>query len=307
MSDPLTDIVLLLDPSADFSKLVEASGPWRVSRTERGRPFFCVVLAGTCRLEIEGAPTVDLRRGDFLMIPAAQQFAMFAGEMAREDVEEIAPVRQPDGRFRLGPLEAQVTARLLIGYCQFRSPDAALLLSLLPQVIHVHDDARLTSLVQLITDETAANRPGREVIVSRLLEVTLIEALRTTSGATAPSGLLRGLMDERLSGAIHRMHEDPARPWTIRDLAKEAGVSRTVFFERFKSMVGLSPMEHLTLWRMALAKRLLRDDRPLDEVATSVGYGSTSAFATAFRRSVGHSPVRYVERLRRAAKRDGEL
>ncbi len=95
------------------------------------------------------------------------------------------------------------------------------------------------------------------------------------------------------------MHQEPARAWTIGDLAREAGVSRTVFFERFKERVGMSPMAHLTLWRMALAKRLLVTHRPLDEVAQRIGYGSTSAFVTAFRRQVGLSPTRFTQAARR--------
>ena len=298
MSDPLSDIVQLLSPQADFSKLVEASGPWRVSRAEAGRPFYCVMLSGECRLETPGSDELCLQAGDFLMIPQAQSFSMAAGDLPTAACRETTPIRQPDGRFRLGPPETPTTARLLIGYCWFRSPDAALLLSLLPRVVHVRSDARLTSLVQLIGDETVACRPGREAILARLLEVTLIEALRTTPDTTPPPGLLRGLRDVRISVAIHRMHADPARPWTVHDLAREAGLSRTVFFERFRSLVGRSPMEHLTLWRMALAKRRLLSRQPLDEVAASVGYGSASAFATAFRRAVGLTPGRFVQAIR---------
>lgn len=90
------------------------------------------------------------------------------------------------------------------------------------------------------------------------------------------------------------MHDDPAHPWTINDLAKEAGLSRTVFFERFKAVVGMTPMQYLTAWRMALAKRMLRQDRDISVIAECVGYGSASALSTAFRRHVGVSPARYA-------------
>lgn len=300
MTDPLTDVVLLLDPSADFSKLVEASGPWRVRRAEEGRPFFCVVLSGACRVAADGAPAVDLAQGDFLMIPAVQQFTMSAGDGDPDSLIDMESVRGADGRYRLGPPDQPVSARLLIGYCRFGSPDAALLVSLLPRLIHVRQQARLTALVKLVADETLAQRPGREVIVARLLEVMLIEALRDMPGKAAPPGLVRGLADSRLSIAIHRMHEDPAVAWTTDDLAKAAGLSRTVFFERFRRAVGLSPMEHLTQWRMALAKRMLIAARPMAEVAQAVGYGSTSAFATAFRRTVGETPARFALTARAA-------
>jgi transcriptional regulator GlxA family with amidase domain len=132
-------------------------------------------------------------------------------------------------------------------------------------------------------------------VLSRLLEVLLIEALRSTGGSAAPPGLLRGLADSRLAAALRRMHAAPAQNWTIASLASEAGLSRSTFFERFKREVGVAPMEYLLNWRVSLAKDLLqRGKRGLGEIAEQVGYGSASAFSVAFARSVGLSPLQYV-------------
>ncbi|HWF74107.1 MAG TPA: helix-turn-helix transcriptional regulator [Solirubrobacteraceae bacterium] len=131
--------------------------------------------------------------------------------------------------------------------------------------------------------------------LTRLVEVLLIEALRTTPGDGAPPGLLRGLADARLAPAIRQMHAHVARSWTVTELAHTAALSRSAFFERFTRTMGLPPMEYLLAWRMALAKDLLR--RPevaLTEVARRVGYGSASTFSTAFRRYVGQPPSRYA-------------
>ena len=99
----------------------------------------------------------------------------------------------------------------------------------------------------------------------------------------------------RLAQAIRQMHSDPARSWTVSQLAKKAAMSRSAFFERFTRAVGLPPMEYLLAWRMALAKNLLRrQDLALVEVAERVGYGSASAFSTAFSRHVGQPPSRYA-------------
>ena len=133
-------------------------------------------------------------------------------------------------------------------------------------------------------------------MLARLLEVLLIEALRST-GQTAPSpGLLRGLADPRLAAAIRCMHERPGHAWTIADLAKEAGLSRSIFFDRFRQAVGTAPMDYLLTWRIALAQNLLRASKAsITEVAKRVGYGSASTFSVAFARHVGVPPGRYAE------------
>jgi transcriptional regulator GlxA family with amidase domain len=162
-------------------------------------------------------------------------------------------------------------------------------------VIEMRGEPRLTTLVQLVRDEFRERRPAREVILARLLEVLLIEALRSTAGTTASPGLVRGLADERLAVAIRRMHESPTRVWTVAQLAKEAALSRSAFFERFSRAVGVAPMEYLLAWRMALAKNMLRQNESgVAEIAERVGYGSASAFSVAFTRYVGLPPARYA-------------
>jgi AraC-like DNA-binding protein len=184
---------------------------------------------------------------------------------------------------------------LLVGHCSFGSPDAALLVSLLPRLVHVRDDNRLATVVQLVADESRARRLARDVILAHLLEVLFIEALRSGTGTAASPGLLRGLADTRLAEAIRQMHENPARPWTVAELAKAAALSRSAFFERFSRTVGLAAMGYLLAWRMALAKQLLRRrEGALTEVAERVGYSSASTFSVAFARHVGQSPMRYA-------------
>jgi transcriptional regulator GlxA family with amidase domain len=125
--------------------------------------------------------------------------------------------------------------------------------------------------VQLVRDKFRERRPAREVILARLLEVLLIEALRSTAGTTASPGLVRGLADERIAVAIRRMHESPTRAWTVAELAKEAALSRSAFFERFSRAVGVAPMEYLLAWRMALAINMLRQNESgVSEIAERV-------------------------------------
>lgn len=295
MIDPLAQVVSLLQPSAAFSKITYGAGPWRVRRSEAGRPFYCVVLDGSCCLTVRGRDPIILEKDDFVLIPAAQEFSMASREPMPWGAADTLPVELRPGEFRLGSPDRPPEVCNLIGYCAFGSTDAALLVSLLPQLIHVRGDRRLASLVQLVNEETHAHRPARDVVLARLLEVLLIEALRSAVGSAGFPGLLRGLGDERLAVALRHIHEHPAMPWTVAQLAKEAALSRSVFFDRFRRAVGVAPMEYLLHWRMALAKDLLRRKQGgIADIAERVGYSSASTFSVAFARHVGVPPAAFA-------------
>lgn len=295
MTDPLAEVVTLLQPGARFSKLVLGASPWRVSRSDAGQPFYCVILEGGCRIAIDDHEPIELISGDFLLIPAAYGVAMSSLEPPPPGVAPLVPVALGNGEFRIGGPDNPVDVRMMVGHCSFGSPDASLLVSLLPQLVHVRGEQRLATLVQLVREESHEQRPAREVVLSRLLEVLLIEALRSTTGTNASPGLVRGLAECRLAAAIRRMHEDPTHPWTVAQLAKEAALSRSTFFERFSRAVGVAPMEYLLTWRMALAKDLLRrNEGRVAEIALRVGYSSASTFSVAFTRHVGRPPAQYA-------------
>jgi transcriptional regulator GlxA family with amidase domain len=148
--------------------------------------------------------------------------------------------------------------------------------------------------VQLVGDEAIEGRSGRDLVLARLVEILLVEALRSTSGEATPPGLLQGLTDPQLAAAIRQMHAHVERPWTMAELAKTAALSRSSFFERFTRVVGLPPMEYLLAWRMAVARDLLRQNTGIAEVAERVGYASASTFSTAFSRHVGQPPSAYA-------------
>ncbi|GJD64720.1 AraC family transcriptional regulator [Methylobacterium frigidaeris] len=300
MIDPLADVVTLLRPSAAFSKSVSASGPWRVRRAEHGRPFYCAVLEGSCRLRVLGRDPVMLEPGDFVLIPAADAFEMSSLTPPTEGSETM-PVEVGPGEFRVGRQDGPADVRMLVGYCTFGSPDAGLLVSLLPSLVHVRGETRLASLMHLVGEEARQRRPARDLILERLLEVMLIEALRSMDGPATTPGLVRGLGDERLAAALRRMHERPTEAWTVARMAHEAGLSRSVFFERFGRAVGVAPMEYLLAWRMAVAKDLLRREvGGIAEVAERVGYGSASTFSVAFSRHVGMPPAVYAREQRQS-------
>lgn len=293
MTDPLAQVTSLLQPSASFTKLVTGAGAWAVERNEVARPFYCAVLDGSVRLTIPEMPPIVLEAGDFVLLPFARRFALSSHVQLPSGRGESIPIELEPFVFRLGDQAAEPDMRMLIGYGLFGSADAGFLASLLPQAVHVHGETRLTTLVRLLDDESRATRPARDVVLTRLLEVLLIEALRASATPAASPGLLRGLSDQRLAAALRELHARPADPWTVGELAAAAGLSRSTFFERFRRTLGITPMEYLLHWRMLSSKNLLRR-MSVAEVARRVGYGSTSAFSVAFTRYTSLTPTAYL-------------
>jgi AraC-like DNA-binding protein len=297
MVDPLSEVISLLQPGTVFSKGISGAGRWGVRYSAFGQPSFCAVLEGSCRLAVDGQEPITLQAGDFVLLPATPGLTLSGFQPVRpRKVDPRVEASEASGEVRHGTQDGPPDVRLLGGYFVFGSPDAALLVSLLPQQIHIRGEPRLEKLVQWVKEEARDERAGRELVLARLVEVLLIEALRSTTGASASAGLLRGLADTRLARSLRQMHERPSHAWTVEQLAQEAALSRSAYFERFTRAVGIPPMEYLLSWRMALAKKLLRSrDRGLGEVAELVGYSSASTFSTAFSRHVGQPPGRFAQ------------
>lgn len=295
MPDPLAQIITLLRPQAVFSKGITAAGAWAVEYTAFGRPAFAAMTQGHCRLTVEGEDPVILEAGDFLLLPATPRFVMSSldpGPLRRID----ARTDPPKFEVRHGRQDGPPEMRQFGGWFTFAAPDADLLVTLLPRMIRLKGVPRLAQLVHMLGEEAARNEAGRELILTRLVEILLIEALRAAPAETAAPGLLRGLSDPRIANALRGLHGDITRAWTVPELAGVAGMSRSAFFERFTRMVGSRPMEYLTTWRMAVARDLLRrGGAALDEVAERVGYGSASTFSTAFSRHTGLPPGRFAK------------
>jgi len=295
MSDPLSEVIALLEPRTVFSKRISGAGRWGVRYSAFGQPSFAAVLEGSCLLAVDGHRPITLEAGDFVLLPATPAFTMSGFEPVKPELIAPEVAASASGEVRHGTRGGRPDVRLLGGYFVFGSPDPALLVSLLPAVVHVRGVERLSTLVRLVGDEAIERRSGRDLVLARLVEVLLIEALRSTSGEDTPPGLLRGLADAQLAPAMRQMHRKITRSWTVAELARTAALSRSAFFERFTRTVGLAPMEYLLAWRMAVARDLLRHhDLGLAEVAERVGYGSASAFSTAFTRHVGQPPSRFA-------------
>jgi len=170
----------------------------------------CVVLEGKLRYTINEAELI-VEAGDFVLIPSMSTFLATSFDAPAEDEWQSEPALLENGEHRNGSISADADVRTLVGFCRLTSPDSALLLTLLPKLVHIRGDVRLSALVQLVIDESRAQRPAREEVLARLLEVLLIEALRSSNNAVTSPGLLRGLADIRLANAIRCIHETRKR------------------------------------------------------------------------------------------------
>ncbi|MCW5697289.1 MAG: AraC family transcriptional regulator [Bauldia sp.] len=297
--DPLSDVIALLRPHALVWKPITGRGAWGVRYAAYDQPGFGIVLDGTCWLALEDGPPVRLDAGDFVLLPAAPAFTLRS-----ESGASVAEGRPSAEAVRHGDPGGEPDVRMLGGTFRIEAVNAALLVALLPRMIHVRaaggGTRRLAGIVDLIRDECGEDRPGHDMILERLLEVLLVEALRGDGAlAAVPGGLLAGLCDPGLSAALRAMHGAVRTGWTVADLAARAGMSRSAFAARFTAIVGCAPMEYLARWRMALARDALsRGGISLDRIAEEVGYESASAFSTAFRRRVGSAPGSFARSQR---------
>lgn len=303
MHDPLSEVIALLQPRTVFSKQISGAGRWGVRYTAFGLPSFSVVLEGSCRLAVDGQPAITLEAGDFVLLPATPAFTMSGFEPVEPERIDSRSMPLPADEVRHGRTDGPPEVRMLGGYFIFASPDASMLVAQLPAMVHVRGVQRLSVLVRLLGEESTRQMPGRDLVLTRLVEILLIEALRSTTEGDAPPGLLRGLADPHLAPAMQQMHGQLARSWNVAQLAKTAALSRSAFFERFARTVGMPPMEYLLAWRMAVAKDLLRrGGLGIAEVAERVGYGSASTFSTAFSRHVGQAPSRFARAAFQASR-----
>lgn len=174
------------------------------------------------------------------------------------------------------------------------------LLATLPGVVHLPNRRRhgLHAAVDLLGAEVEEQEPGAEAIVTSLVDALLVYILRAWQ-EDHPTGWSRALADPAIGPSLHRIHQDPARSWTVEQLGAEAGLSRATFTRRFTALVGEPPLTYLTRWRLTTAARILRQqEMPLSAVARRIGYTSEFAFAKAFKREYGFAPGNYRRNAR---------
>jgi AraC-like DNA-binding protein len=273
--------------------------------------IFHFITEGECYVEMEGEPPMRLSAGDVVVFPQgdAHRMASEPGMPPHVGTRPIAEILTRRPR-QIAYGGGGAPTALVCGYLACDARLAKLLLEGLPRVMRVNvrgsnAGAWLESSMRYALREARSPRPGGSGVLAKLAEVLFIEVLRLHVDQQPPGrvGWLAGVGDRVVGAALDALHTRPAHAWTLEDLAKEAGASRSVLAERFQQLVGSSPMQYLTQWRMMLAANLLtRSNAPLARIAEDVGYQTDTAFIRAFRREYGAPPAAW-RRSKAAAAR----
>jgi AraC-like DNA-binding protein len=301
--DPLSDVLSLLKPRSYVTGGLSGGGAWSFQiPAHRGIKCYAVVK-GECWLSVEGVEEpVRLRGGDCLLLPHGRTFVL-ATDLSLPPLdarEVVTSLERYQGVLQVTPGDEF----FVLGSHFSLEGDARFLLDVLPPIVMLSDEAHRESVrwaVERILREMRDFQPGGSLVAQQVAYTLLVEALRLhiADGAQRGTGWLFALADTRMRTALSCIHERPAHSWTIEELARSSGMSRTAFAQTFKRTVGESPMAYITRWRMTLAANRLQDKRePISSLAPSVGYQSESAFSAAFRRQWGRSPRQYVSSLR---------
>lgn len=273
-----------------------------------------VVTEGRCFANIVGEAPVEVAAGEVIVFTKGDPHVLASNPGMRAVPAAPGALDVATGQLPFfidyggdGPTSAKLVCGFLACDAQPFNP----LLDNLPPVIKVGDpqgsDAGwLGQLIRLAMTESADKRAGGESVLARLSELMFIEVVRRYLEVLPPeqTGWLAGLRDPFVGKALSLLHAGPARDWTIEDLAKGVGLSRSVLAERFADFVGMPPMHYLSKWRMQIASGLLSDGGVnIATVAAEVGYGSEAAFSRAFKKMVGVSPSAWRRHLGQTADR----
>jgi AraC-like DNA-binding protein len=295
--DPLSDVISFLQLRSYRVGGFQAGGHWSVGFDAYAAIKCYSVTAGACWIAVEGAgEPILLQEGDCVLLPHGRPFriasdlALPAGDWRRHflDADEGAIVKLND--------DTGVT--MLGSHFQLAGWQADLLIGVLPPVVHLHeqnDREKLRWAFDRLRQELTDLQPGGIFIAQQLACMIFVQVFRLYLDEGKGVGWLFALSDPHVGAAIAAMHRQPARRWTVADLADEVGMSRSSFAARFGDLVGDGPIEYLTRWRMLLAVRSLSRGESVGTIARSLGYESESAFRTAFKRVTGRTPRHHAQ------------
>jgi AraC-like DNA-binding protein len=309
--DPLSDVLRAVRLTGAVFFDVEAFSPWAgatpagstiVTRLLPGAQHlisYHVVTDGACWASLrDGSPAVRLSAGDIIVFPHGDEHLLASDPGARAKADYSFYASAPRSRplpVRLGGHGPEST-RLVCGYLGCDTRPFNPLVAGLPRLLHVPsvgpDGGWLGQVARAALVESREPRPGGESVLARLSDLMFVEAVRRHID-TLPAertGWLAGLRDEFVGRALALLHERVDHPWTLEDLAREVGLSRSTLAERFTHLVGEPPIQYLARWRMQVAAGLLAEGAKVASAARAVGYASEAAFSRAFKKIVGTPP-----------------
>ncbi len=296
--DPLSGVLSLLKPHNTMCGGFDVGGEWSLQFPQHEGIKCYAVVSGQCWLAVEDVPeALHLKAGDCFLLPLGRPFRL-TSDLALPPVDFKS--------VHSGPLNGSISVwngggdvSGVGGYFGLEGKHAGILLGMLPPIVHIRKEADKFALrwsIERMMQELREPQPGGFLVLQHLAQMLLVQALRAhlAEGLSGSVGWLFALADPQMSAAIHAMHNTPAHPWTLQELAEEVGMSRSSFAAKFKETVGSTPIDYLIRWRMLLAGDRLRNSAdPVSVISQSLGYESESAFSTAFKRVMGCSPRQY--------------
>lgn len=307
--DPLSDVLALLQVRAGASLRIAAAGAWALRLPSYSYLKFIAQVSGRQWLRIDGgAAPICLQEGDCLVMHGGRSFVV-ASDLALPAVDGVAhfaaALDRASGNVRWGDGAPDMVA--VAGRFEVDPAQRALLAEILPPALHIRAAARaapaLRALLDLFRDEADADAPGRRVLTADLARIALVQALRAHGEQQAATGWLGALADPRIGPVLRLLHAEPARRWTLPELARAGAMSRSALALRFKALVGSAPLHYLQQWRMRLARQaLVQGSEPVATLAYRLGYASESAFSAAFKKSAGVAPGQYRQQEAHAAQ-----
>ncbi|WP_426954584.1 AraC family transcriptional regulator [Muricoccus radiodurans] len=304
--DILSDVLQAVRLKGALFYLVEAAPPWVVTAPSAQEVAAAVMpgcdhvmefhafFEGECWGGPLDHPQERIRAGEIILFPRGDPHVF----RSAPDIPPPPPTMSRQGsvpiRLRLGGSGAPA-ARFVCGFLGCDARPFNPLIEALPRMLRIPaQEGPLDALMRLAVAETTSPRAGGEALRARLAEMMFVEAVRTHLAALpdGTGGWLGGLRDPQVGRVLGLLHGQPAHPWALDDLAREAGLSRTVLHERFAALVGHPPMQYLARWRMQLAaSRLAQGSDKVVSIAMEVGYESEAAFNRAFKRLLGMPPA----------------
>jgi AraC-like DNA-binding protein len=298
--DPLSEVLSLLIPRSYGAGGFDMGGAWSIHFPQHPGFKCYAVVSGQCWLSTQGEPeALSLTAGDCFLLPQGRPFRL-ASDL---DLPSVLYSSLP----RVGGIASSNGGGdcfIVGGHFALANLHAGILLGALSPIVHVREEADKVALrwsLERMGHELRERQAGASLIAQHLSHMLLVQALRLhmAEGSTAGVGWLFALAHRQISTAITAVHNDPAHRWTLQTLAEQAGMSRSGFALKFKELVGETPMEYVTRWRMLLAgDRLAAAGDPVSVVARTLGYASESSFSTAFKRVMGHPPRQHGRRMR---------
>lgn len=295
-TDVISDVLrsIRLDGTLYFE--AQLSAPWGIHIANSGYANFHQVMSGSCFVSVEDDNWIELGEGETIVLPQGSTHTLCnePGD-ATIDGQSLFDRIDDDGVVRLGVHGASTT--LVCGHFSYDRELNHPLLQALPPVIHGQAGRYpgWTNLAQLAVARSKGLEPAAQALTDRLAEVLLIELLSDLD--QRQSGFVAALADPTVAAALHAIHDDPARDWTVATLADHVAASRSTLASRFTELVGETPIRYLTRWRMHQATQLLRDTTlPAFRIAELVGYSTPFSFTKAFTRELGVPPSTYRQR-----------